>query len=188
MSFKKLQIKDKPQFEKFFQNNDRMGCEYTFACNFIWQDVFNSTFDIVCGAYVAKTVRENETVYNFPLGEEKDVIAAVNHIMSIEKENTVFRGIMECQLDFINKHFPNMFAFSSNRNESDYVYLSENLITLSGKKFQAKRNLIKRFCDNPNWVYEEISKENIDKLLYLRENYYGVTGKHPGYKHYNKED
>ena len=35
---------------------------------------------------------------------------------------------------------------------------------------------------------QEISKPNIDKLLYLRENYYGVTGKHPGYKHYNKED
>ena len=29
---------------------------------------------------------------------------------------------------------------------------------------------------------------DIDKLLYLRDNYYGVTGKHPGYKHYNKED
>ena len=33
---------------------------------------------------------------------------------------------------------------------------------------------------------KEIEKPQIDKLLYLRENYYGVTGKHPGYKHYNK--
>lgn len=33
---------------------------------------------------------------------------------------------------------------------------------------------------------KEIDKEKIDKLLYLRENYYKVTGKHPGYKHYNK--
>lgn len=31
---------------------------------------------------------------------------------------------------------------------------------------------------------KEIPKEEIDKLLYLRENYYHVTGKHPGYKHY----
>ena len=35
---------------------------------------------------------------------------------------------------------------------------------------------------------QEISRPKIDKLLYLRENYYGVTGKHPGYKHYNKDD
>ena len=33
---------------------------------------------------------------------------------------------------------------------------------------------------------KEISKPQIDKLLYLRDNYYGVTGKHPGYKKYNK--
>ena len=32
---------------------------------------------------------------------------------------------------------------------------------------------------------KEIEKEQIDKLLYLRDNYYHVTGRHPGYKHYN---
>lgn len=34
---------------------------------------------------------------------------------------------------------------------------------------------------------QEISRENIDKLLYLRENYYHVTGRHPGYKKFDKE-
>ena len=33
---------------------------------------------------------------------------------------------------------------------------------------------------------KEISRENIDKLINLRS-YYGVKGRHPGYKHY-KED
>lgn len=32
----------------------------------------------------------------------------------------------------------------------------------------------------------DISRENIDKLINLRS-YYGVTGRHPGYKKYNKE-
>lgn len=34
---------------------------------------------------------------------------------------------------------------------------------------------------------KEIEKTQIDKLLYLREHYYHVTGKHPGYKKYNKK-
>jgi len=33
---------------------------------------------------------------------------------------------------------------------------------------------------------KEISKPNIDKLLVLRDNYYHITGKHPGYKKYNQ--
>ncbi|MDD3409785.1 MAG: class II aldolase/adducin family protein [Eubacteriales bacterium] len=35
---------------------------------------------------------------------------------------------------------------------------------------------------------QEISRANIDKLLDLRENYYHVTGRHPGYKKYSEED
>lgn len=33
---------------------------------------------------------------------------------------------------------------------------------------------------------QELPKEQIDKLLYLRDNFYHVPGRHPGYKKYNK--
>ena len=33
---------------------------------------------------------------------------------------------------------------------------------------------------------KEIPMQEIDKLLYLRDNYYHVTGKHPGYKKYSE--
>ena len=33
---------------------------------------------------------------------------------------------------------------------------------------------------------KEISRENIDKLIELRK-YYGITGRHPGYKHYGED-
>ena len=35
---------------------------------------------------------------------------------------------------------------------------------------------------------QEISREKIDVLMDLRENYYKVTGKHPGYKKYSEEE
>ena len=34
---------------------------------------------------------------------------------------------------------------------------------------------------------KEISRENIDRLIGMRKNY-GVTGRHPGFKRYRKED
>ena len=43
----------------------------------------------------------------------------------------------------------------------------------------AKINLVAYQLGGP----KEISKENIDKLIKLRS-YYGVTGRHPGYRHY----
>ena len=46
----------------------------------------------------------------------------------------------------------------------------------------AKINLVAYQLGGP----QEISKENIDKLIKLRS-YYGVTGRHPGYRHYAKD-
>ncbi len=46
----------------------------------------------------------------------------------------------------------------------------------------AKINLVAYQLGGP----QEISKENIDKLIKLR-GYYGVTGRHPGYRHYAKD-
>ncbi|ERL04939.1 class II aldolase/adducin family protein [Mitsuokella sp. oral taxon 131] len=43
----------------------------------------------------------------------------------------------------------------------------------------AKINLTAYMLGGP----KEISRENIDKLIELRK-YYGITGRHPGYKHY----
>lgn len=34
---------------------------------------------------------------------------------------------------------------------------------------------------------QEIPRDKIDQLLDLRENYYHITGRHPGYKKYTKE-
>ena len=35
---------------------------------------------------------------------------------------------------------------------------------------------------------QEIPRDRIDRLLELRENYYHITGRHPGYKKYGKEE
>lgn len=167
MSFKRLAIEDKEYFEKFFALDERKGCEYSFACNFIWQYVYNSYFDIIENCYVAKTVRNGENIYNLPLGKKEDIVKAVNYIMNIEKEKTVFRGILEEQIPFLEENFKDVFEFSCNRDESDYIYLSENLINLKGKKYQSKRNLIKRFNDNPDWHYETINQTNVEECIDL---------------------
>jgi len=35
---------------------------------------------------------------------------------------------------------------------------------------------------------QEIPRPQIDQLLDLRDNYYHITGKHPGYKKYSEEE
>jgi hypothetical protein len=66
---------------------------------------------------------------------------------------------------------PGAFDFEESRDDADYVYLTERLSTLSGKKLQPKRNHISRFKDNPDWRYEDISEENIEDCLIMSKDW-----------------
>ena len=52
--------------------------------------------------------------------------------------------------------------------QGDYVYESEKLATLSGKKLHGKRNHINKFKQvNEDWSYEKITKENIEECFQM---------------------
>ena len=166
MNFSRLDINDKVKLNIYFQKNTRKCCEYSFACNFIWQDMFDYSYAIIENCYVARFRRSNSFVYNLPLGNDSDVIKAVKYILNADK-TAVFRAIEQDKIDFLKENLGDIFEFSFNREESDYIYLSDNLISLKGKKYQSKRNLIRRFKDNPDWVYENISQNNVNECIDL---------------------
>ncbi len=166
MIFKKLDINDKEKLNIYFQKNTRRCCEYSFACNFIWQDMFNYSYAIIENCYVARFKRESGFVYNLPLGENENVIKAIKTILNFDK-TAVFRAIEQENISLLKENLGDIFEFSYSRNESDYIYLSENLINLQGKKYQSKRNLIRRFNDNPDWVYEDITRNNVRECISL---------------------
>jgi hypothetical protein len=61
--------------------------------------------------------------------------------------------------------FPGRFEFSPVRDNFDYIYLREALVTLSGKKLHGKRNHINRFTQShPDWSYERINAANLPEV------------------------
>ncbi|MFR8874738.1 MAG: phosphatidylglycerol lysyltransferase domain-containing protein [Oscillospiraceae bacterium] len=61
--------------------------------------------------------------------------------------------------------FPGIFAFTSCRGTFDYIYSSEELQNLPGKKFQKKRNHVSRFLrEHPDFVFEPITPENLEEV------------------------
>jgi len=71
-------------------------------------------------------------------------------------------------LESVLKMFPESKVWTD-RAWSDYLYLSEDLINLSGRKFSGQRNHINHFLrENPNWSFERISDGNIaDTMTFI---------------------
>ncbi len=77
------------------------------------------------------------------------------------------KGITERMWTDIETFMPGKFERIPDRNNDEYIYLSEKLITLSGKKLQSKRNHINRFKkENPDWEYSPIySGKDVEECM-----------------------
>ena len=65
----------------------------------------------------------------------------------------------------MDKALPGVFRYEDDRDMYDYVYLSEDLINLKGRKYQKKRNHINKFKKRYEWNYETITDDNVEECL-----------------------
>ena len=70
----------------------------------------------------------------------------------------------------LEAQFPGKYVIEYNRDQADYIYEVEKMISLSGKKLHGKRNHINKFKENnPNWRYEPLSQENVSACVKMAE-------------------
>ena len=160
LNFRKATIEDKDEIDRLLFAGECPSLEYNFTTIFLWQDIYNTEFAIEDKVLFLR-FGDNKKTYLFPCGFG-DVDKAVDKIVDIGGE---FSSLSLLQTEYLEKKFPGMFTFLEYRDMEDYVYSAKSLRTLAGKKLSSKRNHINRFvAENPDWSYEEISKENIDEV------------------------
>ena len=63
------------------------------------------------------------------------------------------------------------------RDYEDYVYETEKLINLSGKKYHGKKNHINQFkAAYPDWSYETITDSNVEECFQMALKWRGANG------------
>ena len=71
--------------------------------------------------------------------------------------------------ELLEKWYPGRFQIEYERDNADYVYESEKLVALPGKKLHGKRNHVNKFKSiyANRWSYESISKENVEECFQM---------------------
>ena len=67
----------------------------------------------------------------------------------------------------LEEKYPGKFRFDTDEGLYDYVYETQSLSTLAGKKLHSKRNYINRF-KQLDWSFEEITPDNIKECEIVR--------------------
>jgi uncharacterized protein len=72
----------------------------------------------------------------------------------------------------VQKARPGLFSFQDDRNNHDYVYSTEDLINLAGRKYHSKQNHINFFKRTYDYRYEAITPELIQPCMVSAREWY----------------
>lgn len=168
LNFRKAELTDKKEIDRLLLCSPCSSMEYNFTLLFIWQNQYGMEFAIEDDVLFIRSGRSKKA-YLFPCGNG-DLKSAVDKLIDFCSGNLVFYSLNTLQKDFLEREYPNKFAFAENRDAGDYVYLAENLINLKGKKLSSKRNHINKFeVEHPDWCYEKITAKNLDEVKKMHD-------------------
>ena len=171
LKFKKIEISDIEIYREFLKNNKEFSCENSFVNLLVWQCAYNNMMALFDGQLFIKSGPDNKQSFRLPIGG--DLNKGIKIIEEYSGENAPSFWIQEGEnYSLLDNYFKEKYEFNQNRNASDYIYLTENLANLSGKKYHSKRNHINSFNKKFVWRYEEINENNIEKVKLCAQKWY----------------
>lgn len=179
IQFRRPELEDRDIIHSYFKRYPSRNCERTFVNVLLWSRHYSVTFAIIENALVFRSVWDLES-FTYPAGEPEDVKKALDLLKKYTEERGipfVLHLVTPDQFEQLEAWYPGRFEIEYERDDADYVYESEKLATLSGKKLHSKRNHINKFkASHENWTYETMSEKNLEEcfqmaLKWRRENH-----------------
>ncbi len=134
--------------------------DYTFANVYLFRNV--SRYQILtkdCGTFISAYNRQNQN-YIMPLSNPETCSPdTLRHLLN---NGNFFFPIPEEWLSF----FPeNEFCISFDNSESDYIYLTENMASFSGKQYTRHRNHLNQFLGAYHPLSQALDAGNVQDAM-----------------------
>lgn len=169
ISFKDIELQDKELITSYTLSSPRRNCDLSFSNLCSWRFLYNTKFATLDGFLLLKFWANGELVYMMPIGngDLKKALDALAEDARREGAPLCLLGICEGMCSELEAFMPGKFLFTADRDYADYLYLRTDLATLSGKKFQSKRNHINKFKKTYDYEYTPITSSRIQECLDL---------------------
>ena len=165
LDFKKISIEDRQHFLKLLKKTDFENSEFSFANIFLWQKSYDIKLSMTENTvYISSTIPGTGQYVHFqPICTDKSDVQEIftNIKNDIESHGGKFciASANEYCVRIINDNISDM-VIEEAPDMYDYVYLTEDLSELEGKKYHKKRTHINKFHKTYEYEYKRIDDTN----------------------------
>lgn len=167
---KDLSLDDRPLLNGLFHAFPPQISEFTFTNLFIWRHAYRTRLSRYKNFLCLLAENGNSSFFFPPIGEG-DLVECCRTLLRRMKEQEIVARISRVPEKIIS-HFDweaEGFRVEYDRDQSDYVYLVEDLVQLRGRRYHRKRNHIKRFYEQYPHQYLPLTPELISQCLDLQD-------------------
>lgn len=176
IEWKQIDLEARAVLEPYYSYEQSMCCEISFANNYLWAPFYDMEYAIVEDMLVF-VIRTRELSACVPFAKDEESASHLKQVLLILEDYFREAGrpfklhlVTREKFALLEELFPGKYEITYDRDLADYVYETEKMISLAGKKLHGKRNHINKFKENhPNWTYEPLSPGNRDECLKMAE-------------------
>ena len=163
IDFKDLQKEDKPVLDAFFHSRYYENSHFNFTNFYMWRKPFHIMWTVEDEVLYMKAVWKDRAFAMQPFGPEEKLDTAIGRLLDWFRETeqpVFFSGIERSFAERLKRYQGASFEIQEDRDNYDYVYSSQDLITLAGRKFHSKKNHLNSFRKNyAEAEYQPITEE-----------------------------
>lgn len=170
LCFKPLTLEDKQIFDKYTKPYTFATCEFSFTSLFIWRKGCDIQYTIYKDILLIKKM-DFDGSYHFmqPLGYKKENLKEiVGMLIQYKKENSMeylFKDTETPFIDDLKELYGESLLIEEDRDNFDYIYESQKLISLSGKNLHTQKNHYNNFTKNNNYRIAPLCTEVIQDCI-----------------------
>lgn len=172
IDFRRMSLSQKQEYEDILFSRPTRGCEYSFANLFLWGRQ-QAAFLHGCAAFFSHFY--GRSVYPYPIGGG-DRRAVLEQIITDSAQRGIpcrITNMSQADWAELDSWFPGQFLMRTDRDGFDYVYKTDDLADLKGRKFQKKRNHYNRFCAaHPDYEIKPLTLCNMAQAQYMVNDWY----------------
>ena len=170
--FKPLSLEDREQITSCFRRSPPVTSELTFTNLFIWRHHYHFQWCFRADTLFIVGQTNDEPLFALPPVGEGNLAPAFEQLLDYlarHAQRPEIRRVPELLAQNYAGSFP--LEVIPDPTNSDYVYLTESLINLSGRKYHRKRNHINQFRKEYSYRYQSLDRDLIKASLDLEEHW-----------------
>lgn len=173
LNFQHLEKSKIKEYESYYSDPNAVGLEYNFVSAYLWSREYDIKVAFYDDTMIKAYFRDNGSVWGYCLPSGKNVKGAVGAVFADAKEKNeraCFGYLSQKERDALEALCPERFVFERSDTTQDYIYFSDDLAYLAGKKYHSKRNHISKFFRTfGNTEVKSIAPENIGDAMTVVE-------------------